>query len=308
MRADLLHVVTAVFNPFRYRSHYDNYRRFAQHMADSGVILTTIELAFGERPFAITAADNPRHVQVRGTSELWLKENLLNLAVQRLPPDWRYLAWIDSDISFFRPDWAAETVHALQHHPVVQPWSDVFDLGPQDQHVAHYRSFARQHRTGCLGFDKRDPYAYGHPGYAWAVRRAAWDELGGLLDCCIVGSADYHMAWALLGQVERTCDINPMKGLDGYAKRLLRWQQSAEHHIRRDLGFVEGAIRHHWHGPKANRRYVERWEILTRNRFDPDLDLKRNAYGVYELTGRNIGLRDDLRAYFRARNDDQNTL
>jgi hypothetical protein len=88
----------------------------------------------------------------------------------------------------------------------------------------------------------------------------------------------------------------------------VRWQQSAEHHLRSDIGFVDGSICHFWHGPKTNRRYIERWDILTRNQFDPDLDLKRNSYGVLELTGRSIGLRDDLRGYFRARNDDQNTL
>jgi hypothetical protein len=300
-----LHVVTAIFNPFRYKAHYENYRRFARHMAESGVQLLTVEMAFGDRPFVVTEAGDPNHLQVRGNSEIWLKENLLNLAVQRLPADWKYVAWIDSDIEFARADWAAETVEHLQHFAVVQPWSDAYDQGPQHQHIGHYRSFCRQYLT-------RQPwgaeYEYWHSGYAWACTRQAWDWLGGLLDACVVGSADYHMAWALIGQVDRTYRINPVAGLDSYAKRLTRWQDSAEHHIRRNIGYVEGAIRHFWHGPKSGRRYNERWEIITRNGFDPDLDLKRNAFGVYELTGRSLALRDDLRAYFRARNDDSNTL
>lgn len=304
-----LHVVTAIFNPFRYESHYANYRRFAKHMEESGVILTTVEMAFGERPFVVTEADNPRHIQVRGNSVLWLKENLLNLGVQRLPHDWAYAAWIDADVTFQREGWAEETVHALQHHPIVQPWSDVHDLGPQMQTIGHHKSFGRQHAHRALQGTLPEGYgAYGHPGYAWAITRQAWDHVGGLLDTCIVGSADYHMAWALLGHVDKTYALNPVSGMDGYAKRLVRWQESAVTHLRRDLGYVEGSIRHHFHGPKANRRYNERWEILTKNAFDPDLDIKKNAYGVFELTGRNIGLRDDLRAYFLARNDDANTL
>jgi hypothetical protein len=300
-----LHVVTAIFNPFRYHSHYDNYRRFAAHMAESGVKLLTVEMAFGDRPFAVTDSGNPWHVQLRGTSELWHKENLINLGVQRLPADWKYLAWIDSDVEFLRPGWAAETVEHLQHFAVVQPWSDAYDQGPQNQHIGHHRSFCRQYLTRQ---PKGAAYEYWHPGYAWAITRQAWDHLGGLLDNCIVGSADYHMAWALVGEVGRTYAVNPTAGLDAYAKRLMRWQDSAEYHVRRNLGYVEGAIRHFWHGPKAGRRYIERWDILARNGFDPDLDLKRNAQGVLELTGRSIGLRDDLRAYFRARNDDGNTL
>jgi hypothetical protein len=302
---DRFHVVTAIFNPFRYQTHYDNYRRFARHMAESGAQLTTIELAFGDRPFVVTEPGNPAHVQVRGRSELWLKENLLNLAVARLPADWKYVAWIDCDIEFLREDWVEETVQALQHYHVVQPWSDVYDLGPQRQHLEHHRSFCRQYVTGARwGAD----YGYWHSGYAWAMTRQAWDWLGGLLDSCIVGSADYHMAHALIGEVGRTYKVNPTDGLDGYARQLLRWQGAAERHVCRNIGYVDGAIRHFWHGPKANRRYVDRWRIIHDNGFDPELDLKRNSFGVFELTGRSIRLRDELRAYFRQRNDDQNTL
>jgi hypothetical protein len=305
MRTDAtLYVVTAIFNPFRYQAHYSNYRRFAAHMAASGAHLVTIELGFADRPFVVTESGNPNHIQVRGNSELWLKENLLNLAVQRLPPGWKYVAWIDSDIEFSRADWAQETIEHLQHYSVVQPWSDAYDLGPQQQHLGHYRSFCRQYLNGAKWGDGE----YWHSGFSWSMTRQAWDHLGGLLDTCIVGSADYHMAHALVGRVDRTYGVNPVNGLDGYAKRLVRWQDSAEAHIRRNIGYVEGSIRHFWHGPKGNRKYVERWSILHRNGFDPDLDLKRNSYGVFELTGRSIGLRDDLRAYFRERNDDQNTL
>lgn len=304
-----LHVITPLFNFGRFEAPYRNYRRFAAQMAAQGVHLITVELAFGDRPFAVTEPGNPDHVQVRGGSELWLKENLINLGVQRLSqqdPGWRYVAWIDSDVEFARDDWATETVEHLQHHQVVQPWSDAYDLGPQHQHLAHHRAFCRQylHRQPIGEPD----YSYAHSGYAWAITRAAWEALGGLLDSCIVGSADYHMAYALIGKVELTYAINPVAGMDGYARRLVRWQTSAETHVRRSLGYVAGSIRHFWHGPKANRKYIERWGILQRNGFDPDLDLKRNAFGVLELTQRSIGLRDDLQRYFRERNDDQNTM
>jgi hypothetical protein len=304
--SDKLYVVTAIFNPFRYQKHYENYRRFAQHMADSGAILITIEMAFGDRPWVVTDSSNPHHIQVRGNSVLWVKENLMDLAVQRIPDHgWKYVACIDSDIEFSRSDWVKETLEHLQHYHVVQPWSDAYDLGPQQQHIGHYRSFCRQY----LQRQPHGPgYDYWHSGYAWAYTRQAWDWLGGLMDTCIIGSADYHMAWALIGQVTKTYGVNDMTKLDAYGKRLLRWEQNAMSHICKDIGYVEGSIKHFWHGPKVNRKYNERWEILQSNGYDPDLDLKRNAYGVFELTGRSIKLRDDLRDYFRQRNDDQNTL
>src|SRR5260221_13358905 len=102
--ADRLQVFAVVSNPRRYRTRYDLYQRFAAHMAASGVVLWTVEMAFGERRFAITDAANPHHIQVRSPHELWLKECLINLAVRRLPADWRYLAWIDADVAFARRD------------------------------------------------------------------------------------------------------------------------------------------------------------------------------------------------------------
>ena len=51
MKAELLHVVTAIFNPMRFRSRIDLYRKFEHHMLDSGVHLTTIECVLGSKPF-----------------------------------------------------------------------------------------------------------------------------------------------------------------------------------------------------------------------------------------------------------------
>jgi hypothetical protein len=49
-----------------------------------GSDLYTAEVAFGERHFEVTEAGNPRHLQLRTTSEIWHKENALNLLIQRL--------------------------------------------------------------------------------------------------------------------------------------------------------------------------------------------------------------------------------
>ena len=140
---DTLHVVTAIANPIRWQSRAQLYRQFEEHMLDSGVRLTVVECAYGDRPHEF--ADNPHitHVPVRARSVLWIKENLLNIGLGRLPQDWRNVAWIDADVTFRRPDWATETVHALQQYDVVQPWSDCYDLGPNDEHLQVHRAFCR---------------------------------------------------------------------------------------------------------------------------------------------------------------------
>lgn len=143
-----------------------------------------------------------------------------------------------------------------------------------------------------------------HPDFAWAARREAIDHLGGLIDFAVLGSADHHMAMALIGQAPRTLN----KGLSSnYRAQVMDWQDLAERHIQRDIGFVDGTLLHHWHGKKRDRRYTDRWQILVEHKFDPRTDLKRDWQGLWQLrveSPRQICLRDSVRAYFRSRNED----
>lgn len=309
---DELWVITVISNPQRFKSRYELYGRFARAVEKAGGRLVTVEAAFGTRPHEVTQAGNPRHVQLRVHDEIWHKENLINIGVSHLPPSWRYVAWIDADVEFVREDWVAETVQQLQHYKMIQMFQHALDMGPQGDLMTTFDGFAWAFATGKEPPHRRAPNApnpyYGrglrpnwHPGFAWAARREAFEGVGGLIDFAILGAADHHMAWALLGDVKvRTPkDISP-----AYLKHLLTWEARAQVAVRQNLGYMPGTIYHHWHGPKANRRYGERWEILLRHGYDPDLDLQRDWQGLHRLSDRGERMRNDLRGYFAQRNED----
>lgn len=300
---DKLYVISVVTNPVRFYSRYKLYHAFEKMVADAGAVLYTVEIAFGDRPFEVTRSDNPCHLQLRTKSEIWHKENALNLIIQRLPADWKYVAWIDADITFARPDWAQETLHLLQHYDIIQMFSHAQDLGPNHEPLLGFRSFMYSYQEGL---EPTSPYDYysgldWHPGYCWAARRSAIDNLGGLIDRAILGSADRHMAASLIGRVDSS--YHPKVSLP-YKKMLRIWQDRALKYIKKNVGHMEGLIFHHWHGKKANRGYTTRWKILYEDNYNPELDLKRDSQGLFQITDRNIKLRDDIRKYFRARNED----
>lgn len=309
MRPDLLHVVTAVSNPLRWKSRTDLYRKFEQHMLASGVNLTTVECAYGDRPFELGGTAGVNHVGVRAQTMVWTKENLINLGIARLPQDWKYVAWIDADVEFRSAAWASETVHALQLYNVVQPWGEAYDLGPHDDHIAVHRSFAKLVATGKPVVQGPNAlangYEFGHPGYAWAATRQSIEFVGGLVETAALGAADHHMALAMIGKVS---DSIPGNLTDGYKRPLLQWQDRAMQHINGNIGYVPGTIEHGFHGSKEKRAYVDRWSILANNQFDPSTDLKRNVWGVLELAGNKPKLRRDIDAYYRSRDEDANTL
>lgn len=309
MRADLLHVVTTIANPIRWTSRIALWRRFAQHMLDSGVHLTVAEVAYGERPYECADIPDVQHIGLRSRTVVWCKESALAIAISRLPQDWRHVAWLDADIMFRSPTWAADTVHALQLYDFVQPWATCYDLGPQDQHLAVHQSFAKLYVEGKPIVQGPNAGGYGyefaHPGYGWAATRAALEHTGGLIETAALGAADHHMAMALIGRVEDSIHgaMTP-----GYRAPLLRWQQRAMQHVAGNVGYVPGTIEHQWHGDKAKRRYVDRWQILARHAFDPDTDLKRNVFGLVELAGNKPGLRREIDGYMRQRDEDSNSL
>ena len=317
---DPLYVVTVVFNAVRYRSRWKLYQDFAKRISESGAILITVEAAFGNRDFSVTEAGNPYHVQVRVSTELWLKENLVNRGVARLSelhPNWPKVAWVDADVTFVRDDIADETRHALEHHPIVQMWSHAQDLGPDHTPLNIQHGFAWCYVEGMdppvppKSFTYYPPYYdmklagkpgyYWHPGYAWAVTREAWDALGGLIDVSVVGNADNQMAYAIIGNLDAAL---PPGLSSGYVSILREWQRRAEKYILHDIGFVEGLVSHHWHGKKKDRQYQSRWQVLVESKFDPAIDLKRDRQLVWQLTDRSEILRDGLRRVARQRNED----
>jgi hypothetical protein len=287
------------------------YQDFAKRVLESGAKLFTVEAAFGQREFAIATPEDPYTLGVRVSQELWLKENLVNLGVQRLPSDWKYVAWVDADVAFARDDWADETRHQLQHHPVVQMWSQSIDLGPKHETLDAAKSFAWCHVNHEVRPKPGDYYYYGgvkgrrglwHPGYAWAMRREAFDHVGGLIDFSIVGNGDNQMANGIVGTMEGAIH----KSLIGtaYYCDLMLWQERAEKYLKHDLGYVDGLLLHYWHGKKKERQYKSRWQILVDAGFDPKCDLKRDWQGAWQLTDRSECLRDGLRGFGRARNED----
>ena len=141
-----LDVCTMISNPVRYASRYRLFQGFKAQNESPHIRHWTVEIAYGNRPFAVTDAGNPRHLQLRTSSELWHKENALNLLfahVLRSVPDAEYFAWVDADVTFARPDWAYETIQQLHHYQVVQMFSHCLDLGPKYEPVGTIKnSFA----------------------------------------------------------------------------------------------------------------------------------------------------------------------
>lgn len=323
--ADLSHfyVITPISNSARYETRYEWYWRFENLCRDAGVNLITVEHQLGARPFMVTDPANKFHVQVRSVEELWMKENLCNIGFSRaleLDPKAREVAWVDADCFPMLParEWFEETWHGLQHYEFVQMWEWLQNFGPQNQPVGRpdYSFMATYALAGYQVPESRNVahtlaghsgmISLGRPGLAWAANVSALNAVGMLIDFCVLGSGDWHMAHGLVGAMTQGYTWESKK-LSRYSEALFDWQERCERWIKRDVGFVPVTVGHWFHGNKVDRRYPTRGKILVENGFDPHVDVKYDAHGVLQLEthlARQIRLRDHIRNYFAVRNED----
>ena len=305
MDAGKLHVVAARFNPLRWEVPEQHYRDWVGHVLDSGARLTVAEVQYGERPF-VCALPHVNHIGLRATSRAWGKECALNLAIQRIP-EADYIAWGDADVWHRDPAWARETVEALQHYVVVQTWTQCLDLGPFGASVMQtHDSFAHCHMRGLPLTPtewKAAGTAYPHSGFFWAGRRSFLDAAGGLFEVGGMGSGDHHMALGMVGRAESSV----IGGASvSYRRHVTRWGERAARAVNGRLGAAPGVIEHRFHGSKAKRGYLSRWDMFVKHGFDPDTDLIRNSYGMLEFAGNKPALEQDWDRYLAARAEDDN--
>lgn len=303
---EILHVIGVVSNPIRWHSRYRLAREWIVEMEKThNIKVYVVEADYKDRHFEVTDKCNPRHLQVHSHSEIWLKENLINLGVKHLlPKNWKYMAWVDMDVHFRDPNWATKALHALQHYHIIQPWSHATDLDFHGGIHGTYTSFGYLSAHGLPMWKSKDcpGYTYAHTGFAWACTRYFYENVEKLLDFCIIGASDHHQAWACINKVRWAIH----QGMcDDYYRECEDWQRKAYRACSGVVGYSSGRIEHHFHGPKTKRFYWDRWNILIKNKFNPKTDLAYNGSGVLTLSGSNkYKLEHDIMRYNRSRCED----
>lgn len=304
MAASALHVLLPYFNPRRLQVRRRLFLETAKRLERDGAKVWRIEAAYGDRPHEVTSGWNCRHVQLRTASELWIKEAMLNVGARAaIEAGAEALAWVDADVQFLRRDWVSATLFALDHHPVVQLFSDAIDMTPKCGFMGRAHGFARLwcegQRPGDFEKNKTKYPSHMHPGYGWAWRADIWLACGGMPACGILGSGDMHMATGLVGHAEAGVweGVHP-----DYRAAVIAWGERAAKVTKRNVGFVEGIVAHNFHGWKEHRGYRSRVDILRQHQFSPKTDLRFDASGLPVLIGK-PGLRDDIAAYFTARKE-----
>ena len=300
---DKLNVIIVISNPCLYASRYILTREFIKRFENEepNVNLYIVELCYGNQKYYVTKSNNKNHLQLRCNIPLWHKENMINIGIKKLlPSNWKAVAWIDADIEFENTTWAIDTLKVLNGcSDIVQLFSHCVDMDKNKLTMNVFNSFGYQ-------LSKGNQYTsnginYWHPGYAWACTRKLYDRLGGLYDKGILGSGDNMMAFSFINKVSQCMNDNYN---NNYLDSIILFENKCKN-IR--LGYIPGIIRHYYHGSKKDRKYMERWQILVKYQYNPNLHLTYNNNDLLVPTDDCPSeLLKDIFNYFKERNEDSN--
>lgn len=284
---------------FTLRSHPRRQHNYAVFRACLGRPVLVAEIAFGESFWpeiasreAVRFKGDQRHV-------LWQKERLLNILLDRLPPDVRYVAWLDGDIVFSNPNWIAEARRMLNDHPVVQLFDQVDYLGVDGE------TFEIMAGVVAKSVSEKPPAPFSDrlpSGFAWAARREVLSDLR-FLDFLPTGGGDRYMACGFQGHFStEVIERLPTATLDA----VYRWADRAYAVTRGRVGYVPGTVKHLFHGEPKTRRYETRYEMLRAARFDPENDIAVDNNGLYAWSSPKPSLHRDVYEYLDQRCADEN--
>jgi hypothetical protein len=285
-----LNVIIVISNPCLYAKRYILTKEFIKRMEyeETNVNLYIVELAYGKQKYLITQKNNNNHLQLRTDTPLWHKENMINLGVKYLlPKDYKAFAWIDADIEFENTNWALDTLKILNgSKDIVQLFSHAVDMNEKKTALSIFSSFGYSYSKE-LEYNPIRGINYWHPGYAWAITRKAYEKIGGLYECEILGSGDYIMAMSIIKEMPKRKELhNKMKSLR--------------------IGYVPGVIRHYFHGSKINRKYTERWLILEKHQYNFNKHITKDENGLLIPTNEfTEDFKNDIFQYFLERKEDE---
>lgn len=299
-----LAIITCHFNPCGYVRPARNFHRFVEHVSKR-VPVFAAELVFDDAPFMTTPSWDKleSRVMIRASKlrhNLWQKEALLNVLIERFGCDFDALAWVDADLLFMRDCWEDAVMRELDKFPVVQMFSQASLLDQDFEVQATTRSTGWHCSTGA---ECRFDFSVSHPGFAWAARTEVLSRCK-LYDKMITGCGDTAMLCGWTG--EPIPDVEKKFG-KYVAQDLTAWSRKAVQAMSGEqMSFVMGGVMHMWHGDLNRRQNHDRGSWMRE--VNPETDMKVDQDGILEWTDfaikNKMRLVNGLARYFSDRQED----
>mgnify|MGYP001348081324 CR=1 FL=1 len=296
-----LAVVCCYFNHGNYKKKYDNFIKFYKEISLYIDKVLVVELCKPDSQYSLPKEVNS--LKLESKSNLWLKENLLNIGISRLiDSNYKYIAWLDADVIFQDSFWVKDAINNLQNNNLCQLFSRANNMHVNGSQTTH---------TGCVRYWQETGNvlpvgAVYHTGYAWASRADCLSSCG-LYDKAIIGGGD-SLVW--LGSLNNNLSLfqimtqHPLGKLqlNAFLMDYFNWSEKWSNIIQSKVSCIYSQIKSLAHGKNVNKKYISRYNILDKYNFNPQVDC---FYEKNVLNTKNQGLSLEVDKYFKSINEDK---
>jgi len=236
------------------------------------------------------------HQKYNTTQKIWIKENLINLAVTaQLPSDWQFMCWIDCDVQFLYPNWVDASIRLLKNYDAIQMFDYVFHWNEKQDnfynaHIGYINSLT----------NKIDVNGLKHCGMAWGMKRSLYERVGGLWENNVIGSGD-----TLIGKsiTQQFLDKDIINGQLNYIYSPEYLEQITKYYklfSGTKYSYLKNPILSGWHGSWDSKKYVDRHKILKKYDFNANF-INKNNNGIVNINNKYTDLVGDIHEYMETR-------
>ncbi len=278
-------VCLAFFSPSLSKNLLNNYNTIISKLSQANIPNFTIELSYNNK-FIIENS----FVKVISKSVMFHKENLWNVLANKIPSKFRKLIFLDADIVFTNPNWYEETSNRLEEFDVIQPFEYAIWQGKYGN-----LEMSNPCSAQFIGLNDKLDFSKCHPGFAWAMNRTIFSDMGGFFENQVLGAGDALFAMALNKNKLSVGDY-------GYHSSLINnYNKYLENVSNLDVSvdYLEycNAI-HLYHGSIDNRNYENK-------KYPKNIQLIKRKDGILEWNSNNIKENNRImQNYFNSRKED----
>lgn len=290
---DTLYLLVSYFNYNSNKSRERNIYSFIEKNSNSKVKIVVIEAIYNNcNQLKDLNAEVFLHLKYNVKHPISLQDNLINVGIKKLPADWQYLAWIDSDVIFNNENWADNILKELQDKDIVHCFKEA-DFLNQDGTSSNF-NFLSECYIHVNNIKYLDEHQRSHCGFVWALKRSFYEQIKEIFDYSIIGSNDVVINLLVLKKSLEDYFFN-----SGYSQEYI--DLVTEYYNRKkeiNFTFVDNKITHLWHGNINNRNYHLRKNILKKYQFNPKQHIIKNKDGIIELTKKGLVMLPYIKNYF----------
>lgn len=191
------------------------------------------------------------------TSVLFHKENLWNLGAELLPH--RKICWVDADVLLTPAGWLGRLSDMLDEFNCVQPFSHGIWLD-RDGRPTHVKAASASAVAQGL---PQNLTTY-HPGFSWAMRREAFEAIGGFFDLDPAGNGDTNFTLGLTSDksTQRLIQYRSQFSSSIRSAAYRAWRRGVLSAGLSVAAMPSAVCSHLWHGDVDQRQYESRWQYF----------------------------------------------